>query len=259
MSALTHIQTPEERELERKQAEIDRLSAQLADRELELETLRVELTAFQTRYLNSVGPYFRELDDLEARIAELRARHVPHDSAAQSQAQDARARAEESREQVDAAAREPEPFLPTAELKALYRRAAARLHPDRADNDADRLYRNAAMSALNAAYQAGDSARMQALLDEYAQRPEAITGEDTGAKLIRLIRQAAQLEQRIVTVAAEITALQASELHQLRQQIQTEEAQGHDPLSQLAAQLQRQIETARDGLAQLTRLIPPNR
>lgn len=258
MSALTHIQTPEERELERKQAEIDRLSAQLADRELELETLRGELTAFQTRYLHSVGPYFRELDDLEARIAELRARHIPHDPAAQRQAEEARARAEESREQVDAA-REPEPFLPTAELKALYRKAAARLHPDRADNDADRLYRNAAMSALNAAYQAGDSARMQALLDEYAQRPEAITGEDTGTKLIRLIRQTAQLEQRIATVIAEIAALQASELHQLQQQIDTEEAQGHDPLSQLAAQLQRQIETARDALAQLTRLSPPTR
>ena len=55
MSALTRAHTPEERELARKQADIDRLSAQLADRELELATLRAELTAFQIRYLRAVG------------------------------------------------------------------------------------------------------------------------------------------------------------------------------------------------------------
>jgi predicted nucleic acid-binding Zn-ribbon protein len=50
MSALTRVQTPEERELARKQADIDGLSIQLADRQLELETLRTKLTAFQIRY-----------------------------------------------------------------------------------------------------------------------------------------------------------------------------------------------------------------
>lgn len=251
MSALTRVQTPEERELARKQADIDRLSAQLADRELELATLRAELTAFQIRYLRAVGPCYRELDDLEARLAELRARQSPHDSAARRQAKEARARAEDSREQVEEAAREPEPVIPTAELKALYRKAAARIHPDRADNDADRDYRNEAMAALNAAYRDGDLARIEALLHDYEQRPEAITGEDVGAKLIRLIRQVAQLEQRLATTEEEIAALRASELYQLQQQIQAEEAQGRDPLGQLAAQLQRQIKTARRTLAQL--------
>jgi hypothetical protein len=251
MSALTRVHTPEERELARKQADIDRLSAQLADRELELETLRAELTAFQIRYLRAVGPYYHEIDDLEARLAERHARQAPHDPAARRQAEEARARAEESREQIDAAAREPEPFIPTAELKALYRKAAARIHPDRSDNDADRHYRNEAMAALNAAYRAGDFARVQTLLHDYEQRPEAITGEDVGAKLIRLIRQVAQLEQHLAATEYEIAALRASELQQLQQRIEAEEAQGRDPLGQLAAQLQRQIETVRQILAQL--------
>jgi hypothetical protein len=66
------------------------------------------------------------------------------------------------------------------------RKAVARVHPDRADNDADRHYRNEAMAALNTAYRDGDFARMHTLLHDYEQRPEAITGEDVGAKLIRL-------------------------------------------------------------------------
>ena len=107
------------------------------------------------------------------------------------------------------------------------------------------------MAALNTAYRDGDFARMQTLLHDYEQRPEAITGEDVGAKLIRLIRQVAQLEQRIAATEDEIAALHASELHQLRHQIEAEEAQGRDPLGQLAAQLQRQIETVRQTLAQL--------
>lgn len=251
MSALTRVQTPEERELARKQADIDGLSIQLADRQLELETLRAKLTAFQIRYLHVVGPYYRELDDLEARIAEIRARQAPHDPTVQRQAEEARARADESREQVDAATRESEPIPPTAELKALYRKAAARIHPDRADNDADRDYRNEAMAALNAAYRNGDFARMETLLRDYEQRPEAITGEDIGTKLIRLIRQAAQLEQHITATEEEIAALHASELYQLQQQIEAEEAQGRDALGQLAAQLQRQIATAQQVLAQM--------
>jgi len=251
MSALTRVQTPEERELARKQADIDGLSIQLADRQLELETLRTKLTAFQIRYLHVVGPYYRELDDLEARIAEIRARQAPHDPTVQRQADEARARADESREQVDAATRESEPIPPTAELKALYRKAAARIHPDRADNDADRDYRNEAMAALNVAYRNGDFARMETLLREYEQRPEAITGEDVGTKLIRLIRQAAQLEQHITATEEEIAALHASELYQLQQQIEAEEAQGRDALSQLAAQLQRQIATAQQVLVQM--------
>jgi hypothetical protein len=251
MSALTHVHTPEERELARQQATLDRLSAQLADRELELATLRAELTAFQIRYLRAVGTAYRELDDLEAQLADRRARQSPHDPAARRQAEEARARAEASREQVEEAAREPEPVLPTAALKALYRKAAARLHPDRADNDADRDYRTAAMTALNAAYRAGDPTRIEALLHDHERRPEAITGEDVGARLIRLIRQIAQLEHHLAATDDEIAALRASDLYQLRQQIDAEEAQGRDPFGQLAAQLHHQIETLRRALAEL--------
>ena len=47
-------QTPEERELEKKQAELSSLEAELIQRELDLATLRAEL-ADESRYLRTVG------------------------------------------------------------------------------------------------------------------------------------------------------------------------------------------------------------
>jgi hypothetical protein len=48
-------QTPEERELEKKQAELSSLEAELIQRELDLATLRAELADFESRYLRTVG------------------------------------------------------------------------------------------------------------------------------------------------------------------------------------------------------------
>ena len=45
---------PEERELRKKQVEVARLEEDLAQRELELETCRGKLTAFEQRYLQIV-------------------------------------------------------------------------------------------------------------------------------------------------------------------------------------------------------------
>jgi hypothetical protein len=65
-------QTPEEHELERKQAELVALEAELIQRELDLATLRAELAYFESRYLRTVGVLYAELDEIEAQIAEAR-------------------------------------------------------------------------------------------------------------------------------------------------------------------------------------------
>ena len=49
------IETPEERELENKKAELASLEADLVQRELDLATLRAELTIFENGYLRTVG------------------------------------------------------------------------------------------------------------------------------------------------------------------------------------------------------------
>ena len=59
--------TPEERELENKQAELASLEAELIQRELDLATLRAELAEFESRYLRTVGVLYAELDEIDAK------------------------------------------------------------------------------------------------------------------------------------------------------------------------------------------------
>ena len=120
-------QTPEERELEKKQAELATLEAELIQRELDLATLRGELADFENRYIRTVGVLYAELDEIEAQIAEAQARRKPSDSDAQVRAHRARAQAQESSE----TAREiavPKP-KPTENQKKLFREVASASTP----------------------------------------------------------------------------------------------------------------------------------
>src|SRR5437016_13888634 len=89
-------QMPEQRELEKKRAELKAFEVQLSERELELATVRAELTAFEVRYLRVLGVLYAELDEIEAQIAETAAKLNPADPEAQTKAADARAHASES-------------------------------------------------------------------------------------------------------------------------------------------------------------------
>ena len=64
-------QTPEEEELLRKREELASVRAALAERELELADFRAQLKSFEGRYLRQVGVLYAEMDDLDARVAEL--------------------------------------------------------------------------------------------------------------------------------------------------------------------------------------------
>ena len=95
------VQSPEERELERKRAELAALEADLVERELELSTLQAELAAFETEYLRVVGRRYAELDEIRARIAEAHAARRPTDDAARAAASTARETAARSAAEVE--------------------------------------------------------------------------------------------------------------------------------------------------------------
>src|SRR6516225_4788559 len=89
---------PEEAELAKKLEELEGLQSRLAELELQLVTLRLELAEFERVYCSRVGPLYAELDEVEALIAERIAKSKPHDAKAAEEASTARRRAEESRQ-----------------------------------------------------------------------------------------------------------------------------------------------------------------
>jgi hypothetical protein len=64
------VLTAEEEELEEQLRQLGVPEGDLAQRELDLATLRAELRAFEIRYLRTVGPPSAELDQLKAAIAQ---------------------------------------------------------------------------------------------------------------------------------------------------------------------------------------------
>ena len=61
--------SPEEEELQAKQAELDALLNQLAQKELDLETLHAEINTFFLAYNAALLPKVSEAQELRARIA----------------------------------------------------------------------------------------------------------------------------------------------------------------------------------------------
>jgi hypothetical protein len=239
-------QTPEELELQRKQAESASLEAELIQRELDLVTLRAELADFESRYLRTVGVLYAELDEIEAQIAEAQSRRKPSDSDAQVRAHRARAQAQESSE----TAREiavPKP-KPTESLKKLFREVAKRIHPDLATNDADRARREKLMAEVNLAYENGAEAKLPSILADWESSPDTVEGEGVGAELIRVIRKIAQIQKRLANINTEIQQLNTSDLYQLRAKADEAEKQGRDLLKEMASQVEKQIETAKRRL-----------
>ena len=236
--------TPEEEELLRKREELASVRGALAERELELADFRAQLKSFEGRYLRQVGVLYAELDDWEAKIAELEASLRPSATASQ-QAQETRKRADETHEATHGEASKARDFQPSADLKSLFREAAKRIHPDFAKDEADRELRTRLMAQVNAAYSQGDADALQRILDDFGNSPESIQGEGVGAELVRIIRQIHQAKKNIAAIEQELSKLRASEIARLNQDAQAAQQEGRDLLTELAADVRERVADAR--------------
>ncbi|HKV28088.1 MAG TPA: hypothetical protein VJN90_07430 [Candidatus Acidoferrales bacterium] len=244
---------PEERELARKRREQERLEAELAECELRLASVRGELGALERRYLKLVGLPYAELDELRAQVAERMAAEDPGNERLERAAREARLRADESHKAASVKeSEETKHFSPTPELKRAYREVAKRIHPDLTANEADRARRQALMVEANEAYQRGDEARLEKILDTYESSPETVEGEGAGAELIRVIRKLSLMKNRLGEIETEVQVFLNSDLYLLKIQMEEAQEQGRDLLADMAEKVRKRIADCKERLEVFT-------
>jgi hypothetical protein len=249
--------TPEAEHLAEQERLLEELTEHLTAKEADFAETGSAFARFRAEYLRRFAPLYAELDRLEAEIARRIAQQEAT-PAAHAKAADAAVRADESQRALGdglAGARdangETGPAPPAPELKALYRDAAKRIHPDLATDEAEKERRNTLMAALNAAYDAGDTDAIQRILDGELSRPEAIIGDDIGARLMRAIRRNAQVRGRFAELLELTDALRSDPLFVLFEASRADWASAHDPLAADEVSLRERIASAHARLATL--------
>lgn len=269
--------TPEEVYLEKKRAELAVLETQLAERELELHTLRGGMIAFEKQFDALTGERYAQLDELHAQIAEKQPPRARAEGGAEAGAKGADAKSQaaggggagrsrrpfrkmqpKAIEQKSAQASEsvppgekPADFNPAESLKRLYRDVAKTMHPDLADSDDDRAQRHAFMIRANEAYEASDQRKLQEVYHEWEQSPASVKGAGPAADLVRVIRKIAWCEERIVRIGIELQQIQTSGLFGMKMMADEAAQFERDILSEMTRRLDEEIEAARAQLSQL--------
>jgi len=248
-----NLLAPEEIELNKKLAVLERLKDRLATREEEMADLRADLEQFEAKYTMEVGRLYADLDDIEAQIAEEEVRIHPEDDEIRRKADEARRRAEESAAQAEAEDWENCSFRwqPTIEAKKAYHKLARLIHPDLALDDEERGRRHELMAKLNDAYSAGDQNQLNELVEEYRDSPDLIAGDSLGDRLIRVIRQISQVKHRLRRLKEERVTAELSELYVLREKVTAEMKEGRNLLKQMAARTRTHIVKAERRLSNL--------
>lgn len=247
--------TPEEEHLDEQERLLAELTEQLATKEAEFASSGTAFARFRVSYLARFAPLYAELDRLEAEILRLVAARTPPEApeaeATQAKADEAEARAEESESAAEGAEDDPGlPPEPSANLKALYYQVAKAVHPD-VGEDEDRERRTRLMAAASEAYANGDEAALQRILDGEAARPEAIKGDDAGARLVRVLRRITQVRGRFTELVQLHAALEADPMWELFDTVRAARASGADPLEKTEQDLRTQIRSAKAQLAAL--------
>lgn len=244
---------PEEIELKKKRAVLERLKDRLADREEEMADLRSELERFEARYTMEVGRLYAEFDEIEAQIAEEEAKLVPDDQEIRKKAEELRRRAEESAARANDEDVEKISFRlkPTREAKKAYHDLARVIHPDLALDANEKERRHRLMARLNDAYSAGNQALLDKLTDDFRTSSDQVTGNSVGDDLVRAIRQISQVKNRLNDLQVEQMKARNSELFSLNQKDEAEKAEGRNMLKQMAERTRTHIKKSERRLVNL--------
>ena len=130
-------------------------------------------------------------------------------------------------------------------LKRLLRRLARVLHPDLAQDDAERARLHRLMADVNAAYERGDRTALEVMAEKVGagERVGALTDED---RLAHLRKRTDVLKQAARSLKAELDRLRATDTFRLLAEVEQRTAAGADYLADTAKEL---AQEERDALA----------
>jgi hypothetical protein len=234
-------------------AELELLTQELSELELELATAQAEIAEFTRRYAALVGGRMAELDRLQAQLARQRTEREPDNAEAQRAAGRAQAQAEQSRRENERFAElgrdEAPAFAPTADVKKLYRHLAQKIHPDRAKDEQDRAWRTQLMTEANRAYRSGDESALREILSLWQEgRGRRPAGSKSGTQSSDLMAQVAGVRRRVAEIETELNRLYGSRLYELFAAANMARRQGRDLLQEMADRLDLQIAAAQAEL-----------
>ena len=259
---LFRLITPAEAALHDQRRALTRARLTLDERECALDARRTHLHNFEARYIRQVGVLYRQLDEWEERIAELKVAH-------ESPEETARLLLEAELRKLASPEPEPEPKPEplTADqqaahesLKKLFRELARLIHPDHAYDLADERRRTRLMAQANDAFRRDDPATLRRLLHGYDPQHTPTNREQLAAELARVTTQLQQVQADIALVQTTLEELNNSEMSQLEQAVIAHALEGRDLLAEMAARVKGRLGTAmRTYDLDLSRIKRPNR
>jgi len=256
---------PTSHQLARRQAQLQDLQRYLSAQEEEFAALRELVLQFARRYDEQLGALYQELDELDAQLHAAMQKLDEHAGPADLTRSAKSANPSTPLTPPALPAAPPPPQAPEGmnaeiappSLKQLYRRAAMRFHPDRANHgQASRYSHELAMMAVNQAYAEGNRAGLERLLLEAGELPARVTGNDQQARLAWLQASEKFVQDRLALVQRELRSLRQLPMHRLWLAITRAEQLGLDPLGLMAKRLRTQIAERRQEIYIGQRLAP---
>ena len=250
-SAIEWHPGPGAEELVSRKAQLLVLSGRLLERERDLAAFRAELHSFETSYRKALGARYARLDDLAERLdhtappGDLPPEVDPDgDDPAERYPGQGLPGGQNWAWGEREPEKEPERAVVSDDAKRLFRQLARLIHPDLAGDPEERERRTNLMVAANDAYEQGDMAALERLLEDWRASPEAVTGSGAAAELERTLRRIAQVEASMAGIDEELAELDASAMGWLRRRVEKAAREGWDLLAHMVRELDRQISEA---------------
>lgn len=264
-AAIVLADSPLRERLRELAALLEDLRDEVAQLELEAETLRAELGAFEVRHRHALQAEERALlaiarvvRALEGWITLLRIAPATERVRRARRHEERRTR-EAARERVRAVEpeedEEPQPLPNAADLKSLYRRLARRFHPDLARTEEEQVRHAQVMARLNALYRAGDEAGMEALADQAlgAELPESALSLEE--ELLQLEARRARFESARDGLEEELRLLQSCATAELMRRVAAATEAGEDLFAELRRELKQRAVEALDDVRAVARAL----